>query len=114
MLPNGAISFAEQEALFNQICELTDLPFHPTISHEARSLILRLCSKQADERPSAADVLTDPWIVRFLGVNDIEKGCRLAKNELSKKRLPSRSLHQDCSSLSHLSSHTHLPAFERE
>ncbi|EPR58209.1 aurora kinase(incomplete catalytic triad) [Toxoplasma gondii ME49] len=103
-----------KEALFNQICELTDLPFHPTISHEARSLILRLCSKQADERPSAADVLTDPWIVRFLGVNDIEKGCRLAKNELSKKRLPSRSLHQDCSSLSHLSSHTHLPAFERE
>ncbi|KEP64101.1 UNVERIFIED_CONTAM: aurora kinase(incomplete catalytic triad) [Hammondia hammondi] len=103
-----------KEALFNQICELTDLPFHPTISHEARSLILRLCSKQADERPSAAEVLTDPWIVRFLGVNDAENGRRLAKNELSKTRLPSRSLHQDCSSRSHLGSHTHLPAFERE
>nr|CEL65223.1 TPA: Aurora kinase(incomplete catalytic triad),putative [Neospora caninum Liverpool] len=60
-----------KEALFNQICELTDLPFHPSVSHEARSLILRLCSKDADERPSAAEVLADPWILRYLALNDV-------------------------------------------
>ncbi|PFH36261.1 hypothetical protein BESB_044530 [Besnoitia besnoiti] len=56
-----------KEALFSQICDVTDLPFARDISAEGRALICRLCSKQPEARPGAEEVLDDPWFLRYLG-----------------------------------------------
>ncbi|ANQ07785.1 Serine/threonine protein kinase [Plasmodium coatneyi] len=54
-----------QERIFSQIKEL-NFHFPKAISLQARDLILKLCSRTADERISAEEVKTHPWVKQFL------------------------------------------------
>ncbi|SCM01417.1 serine/threonine protein kinase, putative [Plasmodium chabaudi adami] len=54
-----------QERVFEQIKEF-DFHFPKTVSQMARELILRLCSRSSEERISAEEVKSHPWITQFL------------------------------------------------
>ncbi|CXI01199.1 serine/threonine protein kinase, putative [Plasmodium berghei] len=54
-----------QERIFEQIKEF-DFHFPKTVSQMARELILRLCSRSSEERISAEEVKSHPWIKQFL------------------------------------------------
>ncbi|CAD2097490.1 serine/threonine protein kinase, putative [Plasmodium vinckei petteri] len=54
-----------QERVFEQIKEF-DFHFPKTVSQMARELILRLCSRSSEERISAEEVKSHPWIKQFL------------------------------------------------
>ncbi|CAA9987975.1 serine/threonine protein kinase, putative [Plasmodium knowlesi strain H] len=54
-----------QERIFSQIKEL-NFHFPKAISLQARDLILKLCSRTSDERISAEEVKTHPWVKQFL------------------------------------------------
>ncbi|CRG99836.1 serine/threonine protein kinase, putative [Plasmodium relictum] len=54
-----------QERIFNQIKEL-NFHFPKTVSLTAQELILKLCSRTAEERICAEEVKSHPWIKQFL------------------------------------------------
>ncbi|CRG95319.1 serine/threonine protein kinase, putative [Plasmodium gallinaceum] len=58
-----------QERIFNQIKEL-NFHFPKTVSLSAQELILKLCSRTAEERISAEEVKSHPWIKQFLQDNE--------------------------------------------
>eukprot|EP00922_Rhytidocystis_sp_ex-Travisia-forbesii_P029485 GHVS01043115.1.p1 GENE.GHVS01043115.1~~GHVS01043115.1.p1 ORF type:complete len:328 (-),score=49.29 GHVS01043115.1:48-1031(-) len=61
----------DRSGLFKQIREVNfSFPAHPIISEQAKSLIRRLCSKDPAKRPTADELISDPWIDQYRRINN--------------------------------------------